>query len=250
METHSRDKKIVESFVRNSFELQLIIDLSNEDKHSFPLQNRKSKKDPLISNIRNENRVPSGIGWINILEHGRVDVEADVIDASGNFIISFRELVKKALIKWEDFIIEYIPEKATQIKEHREKLKKHKEEYEKKKIFIDKVNSIYEKGSWLDLRGYQLKKGMIVRFQNKINPSPFSNMIKSIIVGFEMNVPIKTKVIMKSDLSHLHLTYIMDDYNWQFLLGEEEIGYTIVLEYFKKINQMREFSLLRNDYFD
>jgi len=108
-------KQLVEKKVNESLELQLIMDLSNAEKHGYPVKTERSKKSPRIQNITTSLVIPpqEKIG-INprtgeIVEPGScfIRVEAEIVDKSGTLICRWPQMINKALGEWENFIQEH-----------------------------------------------------------------------------------------------------------------------------------------------
>ena len=109
-----KDGKIIEKEIDNSIYLQLVIALSNQEKHGYPLKNRRSKKDPQIKNInrgftasdRADNllvKKSDGSSMKNCM----VKIIADITDNNGNFLYRLDDLVENALSDWEKIIKKY-----------------------------------------------------------------------------------------------------------------------------------------------
>ena len=114
------DSGLVEKEIDNSLYLQLIADLSNQDKHGYPLtKTRRSGKDPLIENISTRLIMSSkedgsdtasmsfkldGTGVPIFEGNNKISVSADIVDASKNYICSFIIMVENAIKQWELFL--------------------------------------------------------------------------------------------------------------------------------------------------
>ena len=107
-----KSKSLVENAINDSSTLQLIMDLSNQEKHGYPLTKcRRSGKDPQIKNVR------SGMGPSNKPDNIRhslndgstllnmmISIKADIVDKDGKHICTLDQLVKEALDEWEELI--------------------------------------------------------------------------------------------------------------------------------------------------
>lgn len=116
----------VETTISNTLELQLVIDIDNADKHTYPVTRKRSNLDPYIDiachlqmsqgdKIITEEEVKFGVDQetgkvtrsitssINI-KGGKSVIDGGVFDSSGNFIISFQNMIKKAIETWENII--------------------------------------------------------------------------------------------------------------------------------------------------
>lgn len=107
-----KDGELIEQDINNSTFLQLILDLSNQEKHGYPLTRvRRSKKDPQIKNISGALTVsnkPDGITYVGSdgarVQNMMVTVVADITDSGGARICSLDELVDGAISAWEKAI--------------------------------------------------------------------------------------------------------------------------------------------------
>ena len=109
------DSQIIEDEVNSSLYLQLILDLSNQEKHGYPLtETRRSKKDPLIKNVgralspsnKPDNiryELSDGSAMMNVM----VIITADVTDSKGNLLCRLDELIGNAQKAWEQIIKKY-----------------------------------------------------------------------------------------------------------------------------------------------
>ena len=107
--------KVIEDEINNSLYLQIILDLSNQAKHEYPLtETRRSGKDPLIKNI---SRTLSPSNKPDNIRHERTDgsammnmmvkITADITDSQGNHLYRLDDLVEGALSAWEQIIDKY-----------------------------------------------------------------------------------------------------------------------------------------------
>lgn len=208
------NKKLVEEEVDNSLHLKLIADLSNQEKHGYPLNNRRSKLDPRIENIQNSNIIKMPVTKLlyNPMQ-GRVILTANITDLNHNFIISFDELIDKSLEKWEDFLLKNIPEIAEEILKTRE-LKKEKELIINKiQQFVDEVYLILDNCEWTDIKKEELVRGMIVR--NTTNGDIYNR--NGMIIDFEIDKNSNTIVKVINDLPFPFCNYDIGKYNWQMI---------------------------------
>ena len=109
------DPKVIEDEINDSPYLQVILDLSNQVKHGYPLtMTRRSGKDPLIKNvgrtlspsdkpdnIRHERN--DGSAMMNMM----VKITADITDPQGNLLYRLDDLVEGALSAWEQTVEKY-----------------------------------------------------------------------------------------------------------------------------------------------
>ena len=109
------DPKIIENEINNSPYLQVILDLSNQEKHGYPLtRTRRSGKDPLIKNIGRSlspSNKPDNIRYENsdgsALVNFMAKITADITDSQGNILYRLDDLVENALNAWEQIIKKY-----------------------------------------------------------------------------------------------------------------------------------------------
>jgi hypothetical protein len=108
-----KNGNIVEAAIDNSDYLKIIVDLSNQEKHWYPLtQYKRSNKDPKITNIR------EGLTLSRWENHGFLDgwwqyknvvvsINADIIDKNWTYLFDLNELIYWSLSVWEEIIKEY-----------------------------------------------------------------------------------------------------------------------------------------------
>ena len=112
MEKQGKGKQLIEEEIDKSIALQLILDLSNQEKHGYPLaKKRRSKKDPLIKNIRSgmgpsdkpdsiRYLGPGGSAAYNVM----ISIHADIVGSTGQHLFTLDELVNQAIKDWEKII--------------------------------------------------------------------------------------------------------------------------------------------------
>jgi hypothetical protein len=110
-----KGEQLIEDEINKSFALQLILDLSNQEKHGYPLtKTRRSKKDPLIKNIctglspsnkPDDKRYSSsdGSAAFNVM----IVINADIVDYDENHLFTLDELIKLAINDWENIIAKF-----------------------------------------------------------------------------------------------------------------------------------------------
>lgn len=107
--------QVIENEVNSSLYLQLILDLSNQEKHGYPLtKTRRSKKDPLIKNISRSlstSNKPNNVRYErsdgSAIMNMMIRITADITDSQGNILCRLDELVNNALQVWEQTIKKY-----------------------------------------------------------------------------------------------------------------------------------------------
>jgi hypothetical protein len=111
----SRGVEVVDETIRNSRELQIVIDLANRDKHGGDAHKSRSRLNPSLKNIDSHFSLTApgggpasvltfgqmGIPKTNHAEGGCVEVTADVVDGSGNFIDYLPRICSRAIQAWE-----------------------------------------------------------------------------------------------------------------------------------------------------
>ena len=109
--------QFIEDEINNSIYLQLVVDLSNQEKHGYPLKRiRRSKKDPLIKNI-NRHLSMSGNDSSVIIDQrtnqikstgdSKIVITANITDSKGRILFKLDELVDNSINKWEEIIKKY-----------------------------------------------------------------------------------------------------------------------------------------------
>ena len=107
------DPQVIEKEINNSIYLQVVLDLSNQEKHGYPLtKTRRSLKDPLIKNIQYSMLVTAGLSSFSIdLLSGQsktancpIVIDADIFDSKGNHMFRLDELIDNAMADWEAMI--------------------------------------------------------------------------------------------------------------------------------------------------
>ena len=115
IEESGNDSKVIEDEINGSPYLQVILDLSNQEKHGYPLtKTRRSGKDPLITNV---GRVLSSSNKPDNIRHEGSDgssmmnmmvmITADITDSHGDKLYRLDYLVETTLSAWEQIIIKY-----------------------------------------------------------------------------------------------------------------------------------------------
>ncbi len=109
------DPQAIEYEINDSLYLQLVLDLSNQEKHGYPLtKTSRSQKNPLIKNV---NRGLSRSNRLDNIRYEQSDgsvivnmmiiITADVTDSQDNLLCRLDELVENALKFWENTIKKY-----------------------------------------------------------------------------------------------------------------------------------------------
>jgi len=108
------NKEEIESDINDCLPLQLVLDLSNNDKHPH-LDQEWSGKSPKIQNIRSELVIPPqkqfGInvtkGKVIEADGCYVTITAEILDGEGVLLNRFTDLTTKAMDAWEAMIKKY-----------------------------------------------------------------------------------------------------------------------------------------------
>jgi hypothetical protein len=113
--------KLVETEIDNSIYLQLIADLSNQDKHGYPLtKTRRSGKDPLLANVQSALRIQEiEIGSIMLAvnfetgvlsipgSQGTIIINGDIVDGNSTLVCDIDSMLDNAIMTWETFIAKH-----------------------------------------------------------------------------------------------------------------------------------------------
>lgn len=221
--------KLIEEEINNSHHLKLIADLANQEKHGYPLKNRRSDLDPRIENIQNSNIVKMPVSKIFYDGmDGKVMVTADITDLKHNFIITYNELIEKSLEEWEDFFLKNIPEISNEILNNR-KLKNERElRISKIQQFVDEVYLIFDNCEWCEIDRKELDLGMIVRNTNNdelYNPN-------GMIIGFYEDENSTKVVKMVQNFAWPFTDYHIEKYNWQIITNLKPNDLMVLTLYF------------------
>ena len=112
------DPQEIENEINQSLPLQLVLDLNNQEKHGYPLkEKRRSKKDPKIINV---SKGISSIPGMNaprfirdpITGAGHTDnmavvITGEVVDGQGNLLYSFNDLINRSSDAWETIVTKF-----------------------------------------------------------------------------------------------------------------------------------------------
>lgn len=118
LESIGKDPKLVENMINGSKALSLVLDLWNQDKHGYPLKKRnRSNLNPqiinvnqglVISNTSNKASVSFTITEGNASyassENAAIAISGEVVDGSGEFIISVENMFRRAIMDLEGFL--------------------------------------------------------------------------------------------------------------------------------------------------
>ena len=120
---NGKDKSRVDVVFKSSPALQIIQDLSNNDKHGYPPRDGgKSGKLPKIGKITRTLQLstkpqkgsfvamtlgPGGIPRISGSGEARAVISADIFDRDGNIIGDFRQIALEAIMAWERLLVEF-----------------------------------------------------------------------------------------------------------------------------------------------
>jgi|GEM_PF-3483786 len=114
------DDQIVEDAINKSLHLQLIMDLSNSDKHTYPLKKtNRSGLEPKLDKIRRVIKMTghgngnsgmfcfSTTGDFKSCGDCGVVIEGEIIDKNGKRILDLTELISKSVSDWEILVNQY-----------------------------------------------------------------------------------------------------------------------------------------------
>lgn len=105
----------VESKINSCLFLQLIMDLSNAEKHGYPLtRSNRSDKKPKLKNVQNALVIPpkqrvgfnARTGELTEWNNCYITISGEVVDDKDEFICNITELFASATSSWEEFIAE------------------------------------------------------------------------------------------------------------------------------------------------
>lgn len=118
--TNGVNPQIIENEINNSFHLQIVLDLSNQDKHGSPLtRTNRSNKNPQIENVESAMQLTSSQGQASFFimdpitgeykTQGdcKVVIMADILDDQKNKLMGIDELIDGAISQWERIIKKY-----------------------------------------------------------------------------------------------------------------------------------------------
>ncbi len=115
MKQRGDDPGMIENEINNSPYLQITLDLSNQEKHEYPLtRTNRSKKNPLIQNVGralSPSNKPDNVRYErsdgSAMMNMMVKITADINDSQGNLLYRLDDLVEGALGTWEQIIKKY-----------------------------------------------------------------------------------------------------------------------------------------------
>lgn len=211
------EEKVIEDRISDSLELSVITDLSNAEKHGYPLTKfKRSKLDPKIINIRKEWNVkfPLSKVFYNPMNSG-VEYVADIVDFQDNFICSFNELIDKAIKSWEDFFIENLKEVSSEIIATRLIKEQKQKQVLKVQRTIDEAYKILDSSEWIDIFWQETVEGMIVRCST-IESDLWNS--SGIIVSQFINENSIPTIVIKDDMPFGISNYHVEKYKWQTIM--------------------------------
>jgi len=109
------DPNLIEQEINNSLPVKIVIDLSNQEKHGYPLTKYiRSYKNPQICNIESILRISNGefmfdpiTEQINSSGGCGIAIKADINDGQGNFICRLDKLIDDVIVEWGKIINKY-----------------------------------------------------------------------------------------------------------------------------------------------
>ncbi|WP_264559243.1 hypothetical protein [Flavobacterium sp. N2270] len=210
------DDKVVESRINSSMHLSIITDLSNSEKHGYPLtKTRRSKLDPKITNIREAWNInyPLSKVFYNPM-NSNIEFTADIVDFNDNIISDFNELIEKAIENWEDFFIENLNEVSGEIALTRKVKEQKSKQILKVQHTIDEVHKILDSSEWIDVSWQELVVGMIVRnIQRENNLTNSTGIIVEQFID-ENSLP---TITLKDDSPFRIMNFHVEKYNWKVI---------------------------------
>ncbi|SFD92279.1 hypothetical protein [Spirosoma endophyticum] len=112
--------KLAEDEINNNLSLQLITDLDNQQKHIYPLTNEeRSHRSPQYRNVHSYVKFTFGSGadsgiafdlvgqTVNPVGNTvvKAEVEAEITDKDGNFIVTLDTMINDAIAIWDNFFV-------------------------------------------------------------------------------------------------------------------------------------------------
>ena len=120
LSTNGGNPQVIENEINASFHLSIVLDLSNQDKHGYPLGRKKrSHKNPRIENVESAMQLTSSQGQWSYFTMDpitgeyktqgdcKVAIMADIVDDQGNKLMKIDELINGTLAQWERIIKKY-----------------------------------------------------------------------------------------------------------------------------------------------
>lgn len=210
------EDKIIEDRINDSLHLSVITDLSNAEKHGYPLTKfKRSKLDPKIINIRKEWNVKFQLAKVfyNPMNQGEEYV-ADIVDFHDNLVCTFNELIDNAIENWEDFFIDNLKEVSSEIITNRLIKEQKQKQILKVQHTIDEAYKILDSSEWIDILWQETVEGMIVRCSSI--ESDLWNSCGIIVNQFidENSIP---TIVIKNDLPFGINNYHAEKYKWQLI---------------------------------
>lgn len=109
------NKEDIENEINDSLSLQLIIDLSNAEKHGYPTNRRRSQLDPQIRRIRHSMAAKGKTAFSITFPSGeykaegdcKIVIDADIVNEKEELIMGLDQLINSGLLKWEELIKKY-----------------------------------------------------------------------------------------------------------------------------------------------
>jgi len=105
--------KDIEQAINDSTYLPIVLDLSNQEKHGYPLTKfRRSFKDPKIVNVTHGMIVSAGLSTFSIdlmtgesqTKNCPIAMHANIVDSNNIHLFTLDELVDGAITDWEEII--------------------------------------------------------------------------------------------------------------------------------------------------
>lgn len=116
LEIRNEDKNLIEQEINNNKALQIVLDLVNAEKHSYPVKfyprsglNPKLGKIHQAIKLSDENKLSIELYSNKYYVEGEpiIKIIGDVLDQNDKYICSINELISVACNKWEEVIKKY-----------------------------------------------------------------------------------------------------------------------------------------------
>lgn len=113
------DQRQIENEIDDDLSLQIVIDLANSEKHTYPTKSNRSGLNPKLGNIQSSLTVsatePGEASFFVMHIDGTyqtsgnvgVTLHADILDGNNDKVMTLDELIENCLGKWEGIITKY-----------------------------------------------------------------------------------------------------------------------------------------------
>ena len=223
------NQQMVEDHINGSISLKIIVDLSNIEKHTYPLTGNKGRgRSHLQPRIENERKeiVPHVIidGLFYDIMSINTFPEADITDINHCFIDSLSNIIKNALTSWEDLIIENLPAVSSKIEEGRIVAKQREDLFYFIQNMVNNVSKIINNGEWQDIDYKDLNNGDIVQYTTN---GQIGSIQRAYCIGSLVNENNEDCILLYSDEMQFEITLVANQYRWKSIrnITVEDLNY-------------------------